>query len=409
VRGRRLPVGLLGLAVATTGVLGGGAASAVLRGERSRAAGTLTNAAAPGPGARGAGTAQAASGSGGGRGGATSRRAQAHRGGSSQLTGTVVGMTPAGHGRPPKPINPDVEVLFSAPASTRVIHALEHLPGVTASTVLAVGRVGTPVGPVTAVGVDPSGFRPFTPVLSDESDPLWGSVRRGEVTLSFSTVKSRRRLLGATVPIAGKHSARLRIGAFAAIGLPAVGMMSDAATASRLGLGPRRMVILAAPHEPVATLTAAARAVAGPAATIQDLAPPVVNQAEISSLAAETIPASYLRLYRAAALTCPGLPWTVLAGIGAIETGHGRYDHTSSAGAEGPMQFLPSTFAVYGYDPYHRRPNIWSPLDAIYSAARYLCAQGAGRGGQSLLDAIYAYNHAVWYVKEVLAMARAYS
>ena len=49
------------------------------------------------------------------------------------------------------------------------------------------------------------------------------------------------------------------------------------------------------------------------------------------------------------------------------------------------------------------------PADAIYSAARYLCAWGAGLGGQSLYAAIFAYNHADWYVREVIRLAVAYS
>ncbi|GAA1250603.1 NlpC/P60 family protein [Kitasatospora nipponensis] len=127
---------------------------------------------------------------------------------------------------------------------------------------------------------------------------------------------------------------------------------------------------------------------------------------------ASDIPPAMLPLYQQAAPTCPGLPWTVLAAIGKIETDHGRAPTmVSSAGAVGPMQFLPATFDQYalpvppgGVTP----PTPWDPTDAVYAAARLLCANGA-RDGRDLHAAIYAYNHADWYVTQVLAQARRYA
>ena len=75
-----------------------------------------------------------------------------------------------------------------------------------------------------------------------------------------------------------------------------------------------------------------------------------------SALALSDIPPSYLVLYLDAAQTCPGLPWGVLAGIGKVESDHGQSDapgvHSGAnfAGAEGPMQFEPATFAEYAVD-----------------------------------------------------------
>jgi membrane-bound lytic murein transglycosylase B len=120
--------------------------------------------------------------------------------------------------------------------------------------------------------------------------------------------------------------------------------------------------------------------------------------------------AEYLRLYKAAAPTCPGLSWTVLAAIGQVESGHGRNDSTSSAGAEGPMQFEPATFEAYAVDGDHDGvKSIMDPADAIYTAAHYLCANGAGRGPGPLNSAIFHYNHAVWYVEMVLKLASMYA
>jgi Transglycosylase SLT domain len=118
------------------------------------------------------------------------------------------------------------------------------------------------------------------------------------------------------------------------------------------------------------------------------------------------MPLLYRALYQNAAQTCPGLPWTILAAIGQVETHHGSGGMVSSAGALGPMQFLPGTFLEYARDGDHDgRANIMDPADAIYSAAAYLCANGAGQGGQSLYTAIWNYNHADWYVQLVLALS----
>jgi membrane-bound lytic murein transglycosylase B len=117
------------------------------------------------------------------------------------------------------------------------------------------------------------------------------------------------------------------------------------------------------------------------------------------------IPPAYLALYRAAATTCPGMDWHVLAAIGQVESGHGHNVGPSSAGAEGPMQFMPATFAGYAVDGNGDGvTDIWNPADAIYTAARYLCANGAG-SPTKLYTAIWHYNHADWYVQMVLGVA----
>ncbi len=129
------------------------------------------------------------------------------------------------------------------------------------------------------------------------------------------------------------------------------------------------------------------------------------------------IPADYLGLYQRAATACPGLSWTVLAAIGTIESDNGRssavgvHSGANSAGAAGPMQFEPATFAAYaqpvpagGADP----PSPYDPVDAIYAAAGYLCAAGA-RNHTDLVGAIYRYNHAGWYVTDVLTLAARYA
>ena len=136
-----------------------------------------------------------------------------------------------------------------------------------------------------------------------------------------------------------------------------------------------------------------------------------------SSAATAKIPAAMLTLYQQAAATCPGLPWTILAAIGTVESDNGQstlpgvHSGANSAGAEGPMQFEPATFAAYvepvpsgGAMP----PSPYDPTDAVYAAARLLCANG-GSGGMDLSGAVYDYNHSEAYVSRVLALAQTYA
>jgi Transglycosylase SLT domain len=92
--------------------------------------------------------------------------------------------------------------------------------------------------------------------------------------------------------------------------------------------------------------------------------------------------------------------WTVLAAINAVETDYGHDVHTSSAGAVGWMQFMPSSWREYGVDATgDGRADPDNARDAIFAAARLLAANG---GGAHLRRAVFAYNHADWYVTEVL-------
>ncbi|MBE2318267.1 lytic murein transglycosylase [Solirubrobacter sp. CPCC 204708] len=116
------------------------------------------------------------------------------------------------------------------------------------------------------------------------------------------------------------------------------------------------------------------------------------------------IPPFLLPIYQAAG-TEYGIRWEILAAINEIETNYGRLNNvTSSAGAQGWMQFMPATWKAYGVDGNKDGlADPYNPVDAIFSAARYLKAAGADK---DLRAAIWAYNHADWYVDSVIMRAQ---
>jgi hypothetical protein len=143
------------------------------------------------------------------------------------------------------------------------------------------------------------------------------------------------------------------------------------------------------------------------------------RQAPPSRIATADIPVGYLALYRRAARRCRGLSWAVLAGVGKVESDHGRAPLPgvragwNAAGAAGPMQFgigqgrAGNAWARYGTD-FDRdgRASVYDPGDAIPAAADYLCAHGAP---QRLDRALHAYNPSWAYVARVKRLARRYA
>jgi Transglycosylase SLT domain len=115
------------------------------------------------------------------------------------------------------------------------------------------------------------------------------------------------------------------------------------------------------------------------------------------------IPPFLLPIYQAAGIQYD-VPWQVLAAINEIETDYGLNLSVSSAGAVGWMQFMPATWKEWGVDANGDGvADPYNPVDAIFTAARYLHAAGASK---NLSQAIFAYNHADWYVQSVLLRAK---
>jgi hypothetical protein len=121
---------------------------------------------------------------------------------------------------------------------------------------------------------------------------------------------------------------------------------------------------------------------------------------EVAGANTDEIPPDHLVVMRAAASETCGVPWQVIAAIAKVESNFGSNMATSTAGAIGYGQFLPSSWAAFGNggDPYDYR-------DAIPAIARYLCAHGAPH---DLRRAVWAYNHLDSYVEMVLAIAARY-
>jgi murein DD-endopeptidase MepM/ murein hydrolase activator NlpD len=116
------------------------------------------------------------------------------------------------------------------------------------------------------------------------------------------------------------------------------------------------------------------------------------------------LPSLYLLWQRAG--SAYGIPWQVLAAINKIESNFGRNMGPSSAGAVGWMQFMPSTWLRWGVDADGDGvADPWNAADAIFAAGRYLAAAG---GQTDVSRGVFAYNHADWYVREVLGLAQAY-
>jgi murein DD-endopeptidase MepM/ murein hydrolase activator NlpD len=121
---------------------------------------------------------------------------------------------------------------------------------------------------------------------------------------------------------------------------------------------------------------------------------------------AEQLPVSELQSLWQRAGAAYGVPWQVLAAINKIESNFGRNMGPSSAGAVGWMQFMPDTWLRWGVDANGDGiADPWNATDAVFAAARYLAAAG---GQTNISRAVFAYNHADWYVNEVMQLASVY-
>jgi hypothetical protein len=266
---------------------------------------------------------------------------------------------------------------------------------------------------VKMIGADPAQFRSWTPPQTASLKAIWSALAHGGFVTTPALARQLRLHAGKSYRISGARQPKASFGGRADLGLPEVEAVVGPQLSRELGLVHRIGVLINAPRVSTARLQALVRGVLGQQVSLVGLTETQAVQQQMlapNGPATRGQPDNYLTLFQdSAKLYCPGMSWTVLAAIGQIESGDGQNDGPSSAGALGPMQFEPGTWRIWGITAFGQTgpPDINNPFDAVPSAAAYLCAAGAGDPA-TLSRAIFSYNHAQWYVNEVLALAQEY-
>lgn len=307
-------------------------------------------------------------------------------------------------------VPPDLLVVSPNGITRAQLMRIRTLPGVRDLITADGGAIRLQARLANVLGVDPGAFRSWTPPPTAANERIWAALAQNEFVLSTSAQAQLRLQEGTAYRLAGASQPQVTFGASAALGIAGVNALVNRGTARLLGLVRNVAAMVNAPGANIDALVRQLRRLLGGHSHIIDLGASS-QRLPVAPAAGSGRPRTYLELYKeSAARYCPGLSWTVLAAIGQIESGHGANDGPSKAGALGPMQFLPSTWRVWGIPGFgDTTADIMNPYDAVPSAARYLCAEGAAAGSTSLYRAVYAYNHADWYVREVLALASEYA
>ncbi len=345
-------------------------------------------------------------------GGVTAHSSVTADSGQARATGVIPRGVPAG-----KPgsfsgiVLPDLLIVKPSGLTSSDMAGLRAIRGVRKMISFDGAQITVAGRPASVIGVSPGQFRSWVPLRAASDQSLWTRLAIGDFVASSPAAAQLRLTGGASYRLTGQSAAEISYGGSAGLHIAGVDLLVNQAVSSKLGLVHKVAALISAPGPSIAALTARVHKVLGRGARVVDLraqrhGPPsrAIQPAQIGS---------YLQLFQAsAAKYCPAMSWTVLAAIGQIESADGQDMGPSSAGALGPMQFMPATWAAWGIDGFGPPgpPDIMNPFDAVASAARMLCADGASSGTQAgLRQAIFAYNHADWYVNEVLALAAQYA
>jgi hypothetical protein len=308
---------------------------------------------------------------------------------------------------------PDVIASVPGGVTKADLDKVGKLGGVRAVLAIDGARITVNGKLLTVLAAPAAALRPWTPPATAASARVWSAFQSGDLITTGQAATAARLVSGGDYPVAAAVSARITDGGTALLGVAGVDGVVNQAEGRKLGLVRNVAVLVNAPAADATTLATQVQAALGARARVVRLVPVAVS----TSLPVDTTPpaappTNYLQLFQeSAARYCPGLSWTVLAAIGQIESADGQNMGPSTAGALGPMQFLPSTWATWGIDGFGDigAPDIMNPFDAVPSAARLLCTDGATNGGAGLRQAIFDYNHATWYVDEVLTLAAEYA
>jgi hypothetical protein len=293
------------------------------------------------------------------------------------------------------------------------LRRLRKLRGVRAVLAIDGAKITVNGAQLTVLAVGASALRPWTPPATAGDAQVWKEFTGGDLITTVAAGQRANLVSGGWYPVTAASRTRIAVGAQGLLGITGVDGIVDRARGRQLGLARNVAVLVNAPATSPLTLVAQVSGALGGKATVIRLVPAKVSTSlPVDATPSSGKPDSYIELFKdSAARYCPGLSWTVLAAIGQIESADGQNMGPSTAGALGPMQFLPSTWATWGVDGFGETgsPDIMDPYDAVPSAARLLCVDGAASGGQSLRNAIFDYNHATWYVNEVLTLAAEYA
>ena len=321
---------------------------------------------------------------------------------------------PGSAGGPPRQLFvPDLIAATPSGITPAQLARISKLTGVRAVLPVDGGKVTVNGQSADVLGVSPQAFRSWTPPETATANSVWADLSRGQLVSTHAAASKLHLSAGNSYQVSGAVQAQVPFGAQTALSVPGADAIVDQARSAQLGLAKNFAVLINAPGVNLVTLMGKVKSVVGAGAKVINLVPVVtVSKLPVTvNVPTSGVPTSLMMLYKeSAAKYCPGLSWTVLAAINEIESGDGANEGPSSAGALGPMQFLPSTWAewgIHGFGP-PGPPDIMNPLDAVPSAARLLCAAGAGKTA-TVSGAIFAYNHATWYVDEVLALASEYA
>jgi len=308
---------------------------------------------------------------------------------------------------------PDVIASVPGGLTQADLGRLKKLGGVRAVLAIDGARITVNGVRLTVLAAPAAVLRPWTPPTTASNQRVWSAFQAGDLITSAQAATAAHLVSDGKYPVAAAVSARITDGGAALLGVAGVDGVVSQAEGRKLGLVRNVAVLVNAPAADMTKLIGQVKAALGASARVVGLAPVSVSTSlPVDATPPTGRPANYLQLFQeSAAGYCPGLSWTVLAAIGQIESADGQNIGPSTAGALGPMQFLPSTWATWGIDGFGDTgaPDIMNPFDAVPSAARLLCADGATSGGAGLRQAIFDYNHATWYVNEVLTLAAEYA
>ena len=291
---------------------------------------------------------------------------------------------------------------------------ISKLAGVAAVLPIDGGKVTVNGHSANVLGVSPQAFRPWTPLATAASATIWSDLSQGQLISTDAAARKLHLTAGKSYPVSAAVLEQVPFGAATALSVPGADAIVNLTRSAQLGLADNFAVLINAPQANLASLKTQLQVVVGQRGQVVNLVAyslATAGNLPVEANAPAGVPANWIDLFKESAATyCPGMSWTVLAAIAQIESGDGANEGPSSAGAEGPMQFLPSTWAMWGIDAFGQTgaPDIWNAFDAVPSAARLLCASGGGSPA-TLAGAIFAYNHATWYVSEVLALANEYA